>query len=227
MSSQLPIEQKVGKCPHCNISVRFEHAGEFNYGPLVQKNVEYYQTINGIKCPECNKLIVCLCSRDHNKLNKKPLKMLYPLGSARPPVPPTVPEPITQDYKEACLIEPLSKKAAAALARRCLQNLLRDPNAGNVKRGNLSKEIDQVIPKLPSALAESIDTIRQVGNWGAHPEKYKNTGEIVDVEPQEAEWSLNALEELFDHYYVKPQRIKHQRDELNKKLQEMGKPPLK
>jgi hypothetical protein len=41
--------------------------------------------------------------------------------------------------------------------------------------------------------------IRTVGNFAAHRIKSTNTGEVVDVEPGEAEHLLNALEELLDY----------------------------
>jgi hypothetical protein len=51
--------------------------------------------------------------------------------------------------------------------------------------------------------------------------------EIVQIEPGEAEWILDVLEELFDFYIVQPAKAKAKRDQLNAKLLEMGKPPLK
>jgi len=88
---------------------------------------------------------------------------------------------------------PDSPKASAALSHRCLQNLLRE-KAG-VKPGNLANEIQQVIDsgRLPSHLSDSIDAIRNIGNFSAHPMKSNTTGEIVPIEPQEAEWNLDAL----------------------------------
>ena len=231
MGTMIPTKDKVGKCPYCRNSVRFESSEDGNYFlcQRAERGVYKRYMVNGLKCPECEGLIITLITQRllNNAWMPENQQMLYPLGSARPPVPLEVPEPIAQDYKEACLVEPLSQKATAALARRCLQNMLRDPNAGNVKPSDLSKEIDQAISKLPTALAESIDAVRNVGNFGTHPIKCQHTGEIVDVEPQEAEWLLDTLEELFDHYYVKPQRIKQKRDALNKKLTDAGKPPLK
>jgi hypothetical protein len=69
-----------------------------------------------------------------------------------------------------------SPKASAALGRRCLQHLLRE--AAKVKPGNLADEIQQVIDsgKLPSDLAESIDAIRNLGNFAAHPMKSQHSG---------------------------------------------------
>ena len=121
-------------------------------------------------------------------------------------------------------MESLSKKASAALARRCLQNLLRFQK---ITGKNLNEEIDLAIKTLPPYLAESIDAIRQIGNYAAHPAKTEKTGEILDVEAGETEWILNTLEQLFDFYYVAPAKIQEKRDALNAKLSEIGKLPLK
>ena len=120
-----------------------------------------------------------------------------------------------------------SPKAAAALGRRCLQNLLRDHV--KVEPGDLSSEIQQVLDsgKLPSGLHESIDAIRNIGNFAAHPMKSHQTGLILNVEPGEAEWTLDVLEELFDFHFVLPAVIQKKKDAFNKKLKEAGKPPIK
>ena len=119
----------------------------------------------------------------------------------------------------------LSPKASAALSRRCLQTVLRE--AGRSKERDLSKQIDEVLPKLPSHIGEQVDAIRNTGNFAAHPNKSKSTGEIVEVEPGEAEWNLDVLDLLFDHYYVGPKIAEKKRAALDQKLQDAGKPPLK
>jgi len=98
-----------------------------------------------------------------------------------------------------------------------------------VKPGNLADEIQQVIDsgKLPSDLSESIDAIRNVGNFAAHPLKSQNSGAILDVEPNEAEWTLDVLEELFDFYFVRPAQLKKKKAALDQKLKDAGKPPMK
>jgi hypothetical protein len=107
------------------------------------------------------------------------------------------------------------------------RNLLRD--FVKVKPGNLADEIQQVIDsgKLPSDLSESIDAIRNVGNFAAHPLKSQNSGAILDVEPNEAEWTLDVLEELFDFYFVRPAQLKKKKAALDQKLKDAGKPPMK
>ena len=92
---------------------------------------------------------------------------------------------------------------------------------------NLSEEIDEAMKTLPSHLSEAVDSIRQVGNFAAHPIKSTNTGLIVDVEVGEAEWNLDVIEQLFDFYYVQPARTKLKKDILNLKLKEAGKPEMK
>jgi hypothetical protein len=134
--------------------------------------------------------------------------MVWPKGVSRAPIPPEVPSEIAEDYKEACLVLGDSPKASAALSRRCLQNLLR--GAARVKPGDLSVEIQQVLDsgKLPTQIAENIDAIRQIGNFASHPNKSRTTGEVLPVEPHEAEWNLDVLESLFDFYFVQPARAK-------------------
>jgi len=122
---------------------------------------------------------------------------------------------------------PDSAQASAALSRRCLQHLLRDFE--KVKRGNLADEIQEVLArgKLPQHIADSIDAIRNIGNFGAHPMKSQSTGEILPVGPGEAEWNLDVLESLFDFYFVQPAATKKKRAALDAKLKAAGKPPMK
>ena len=134
---------------------------------------------------------------------------------------------LANDYSEACLVITDSAKASAALSRRCLQGLLRE--AVQVKPSDLSNEIQQVLDSktLPSYMAESIDAVRNIGNFAAHPMKSQHSGEILDVEPGEAEWNLEVLESLFDFYFVQPAILRAKRAALDAKLGEAGKPPMK
>ena len=153
--------------------------------------------------------------------------MVRPRGSSRPPCPLEVPKGIAEDYNEACLVLPDSPKASAALSRRALQHLLRE--TVKVKHQDLAKEIQEVLDskQLPSYIAEIVDAVRNTGNFAAHPLKSTSTGEILPVEPGEAEWNLDVLEALFDFYYVQPDKIQKKKMALNQKLIDAGKPPMK
>lgn len=209
------------KCPHCSESF---HA-EFFVFPTQQGLIDedgawlYRCTI----CPACQRAIIFVRLATEPQYKER---MAYPKVVARSPLPPEVTEPFASDYREACKVLADSPKASAALSRRCLQNLLRE-KAG-VTWGNLSNEIEQVLKskQLPSDLASAVDVIRVVGNFAAHSIKSINTGEIIDVEPGEAEWNLDVLEVLFEFYFVRPARLAEKRDALNRKLIDAGKPPM-
>jgi hypothetical protein len=152
---------------------------------------------------------------------------LWP-DSANRPVPPEVESEssdLATDFREAVSVFAKSKKASAALSRRCLQFVL--VHKGRATEKDLSKQIDQVLPSLPSSLRANVDAIRHVGNFATHPIKSQSSGEIADVEDGEAEWLLDVLEELFDFYYVAPAQAASKRAALNAKLASLGKPPLK
>ncbi len=220
------------KCRHCLVE----------FFPQIQKDEIRNQydpdgiwVIEYCKCPSCNHLnidlVLCNVYLDAHKSeylrDEISRRGINPLGTSRNPCPAEVPDEIAEDCKEACLVLQHSPKASAALTRRCLQNLLRD-HAG-VKHSDLSNEIQQLLDsgKLPSHLAEIIDAVRAVGNFAAHPIKSKSTGEIVPVEPAEAELNLEVLEGLFDFYFVLPAKTAARKAEINAKLADAGKPALK
>ena len=57
--------------------------------------------------------------------------------------------------------------------------------------------------------------------------KSTSTGTIVEVEPGEAEWTLDVIESLLDFYFVQPALTAKRKAELNKKLKDAGKPEIK
>lgn len=221
-------------CPHCLVEFH-AHVTPIYLGT----DAEGVWSIDKYTCPnpKCVKDIYYLLKDGvyqngqtrqwHNRNAYDKISLIRPKGVNRSPLSLDVPQQFADDYKEACLVLSDSPKASAALSRRCLQLLLRE-RAG-IKKGDLFNEIQEVIDggKLPSHIEESIDAIRNTGNFAAHPIKSKSTGEIVAVEPGEAEWNLEVLEMLFDFYFVQPAKIKVRRDLLNQKLQDAGKPAMK
>lgn len=109
-----------------------------------------------------------------------------------------IPEAIIADYDEACLIKELSPKASATLSRRCLQGIIRD--FWKVKEGRLVDEINAIKDKVDPITWQAIDSVRSIGNIGAHMEKDINL--IVEVEPQEAQLLTGLIEILIKDWYV-------------------------
>jgi len=151
--------------------------------------------------------------------------LLFPRHRSDRSAPGEVPEGVAEDYNEAVAVLDDSPKASAALSRRCLQALLREK--GGTKSKDLSGQIDEVLGKLPRPIAEEVDAVRHIGNFSAHAIKSQSTGEIVPVEPGEAEWTLDVLDALFDWYYVQPKKQEARRAALDAKLEDAGKPPMK
>jgi len=213
------------KCPHCLKSFHSDnHHFQLVNDPRSSESTDQdgRWSVLWEKCPSCERLIIHLCAKQADKAE---LQLVHPKGIARAPLSPAVPDEFAQDYREACLVLADSPKASAALSRRCLQHFLRE--AAKTKKKDLAEQIDEVLPSLPSFLAEMIDTVRVMGNFAAYPIKSTNTGEIIDVEPGEAEWLLDTLEMAFDFYFVQPAEAERKRDAINAKLKDAGKPLLK
>jgi len=217
-----------GRCPHCREIVTFDTP---NY---ISKGRNSYSTemktasggdeifVYSSKCPnrKCGKPIVTA----RIKIGEREVfRLVHPFNVVRL-VPPAVPTDIGDDFREAAAVLSTSEKASAALSRRCLQNLLTQQG---YKQRDLVKQISAALKDLPRRIAENLDAIRVIGNYAAHPTKHKHTGMIADVEPEEASWTLDVLEDLFEHYYVQPKIAEKKRKKLDAKLKSLGKPPLK
>jgi hypothetical protein len=213
------------KCPHCLDSFH-----EQLLRNRVGDGPEGTWLILHQLCPACGKSIIILERYGHGTIQNAVTsrRTVYPKGTSRAPIAPEIDDPhVVNDYTKAGLVLEDSPEASAALSRRCLQHILRE-KAGTKKK-DLADQIQEVLDSnaLPTAIAENLDAVRVTGNFAAHPMKSTNTGEIIDVEPHEAEWDLDVLEQLMDFYYLRPAIAKKKRDEMNAKLAEAGKPPLK
>jgi hypothetical protein len=218
------------ECLHCGISFHD------SWSETTLSNSGYNNTVwiaLNAMCPSCHNAIVKLQKREYFQtpgVSPRDIGtfIAFPRNRFRKPTPSEVPEAIKDDYEEACAVLSISEKASAALARRCLQAILREQD---YPQRDLAKQIDAVLNEtdptkaIPTGLRTTIDAIRNFGNFSAHPVTDQTTLQIVDVEPEEAEWCLEILEEMFDHYYVKPAQAVLRKAALNQKLAATGKPP--
>ncbi len=218
------------QCPHCTI--HFHENWDVNQLSRGDRNISWaYRTAH---CPGCDEITIQFSKSRWNGHSGNYVyeswSQLFPFGSNRGPVPPEVPPDISRDYIEACQVLSISTKASAALARRCLQSILR---AHGYKASDLAREIDLLLneadPKkaIPLTLRTTVDGIRNFGNFSAHPITDVTSLQIIDVDPHEAEWCLEILEEMFQHFYVRPAEAKARKAALDAKLKSAGKPPSK
>ncbi len=221
-------------CPHCQVTVQL--IGERLKGIMLtphhilgdaSASKDGYRLDSSV-CPGCRQVIVAVeqiaFDDEENAYEVLAERLLVPPAPERL-VPPETPPHIARDYVEAAHVLSVSPKASAALSRRCLQTVLREQGAA--RQNTLSEQIQAVLPDLPSYIAAQVDAIRVIGNFAAHPIKDTRSGEIVEVEPGEAEWNLDVLDLLFDFYYVGPALASAKREALNTKLIAAGKRPMR
>lgn len=225
------------KCPHCTVVIHEDW--EPTRITISEKNGQFASlrelfSCLVMRCPSCLYPIVLIKANAYSKgflregfvlpRNVNSLRLSDDISSDE-----NLKE-LVEIYYEAEEVLPISPKASAALSRRILQTIL---EREGYEEKNLAKQVDAAVSEtnpersLPSYIRETVDYIRQVGNFAAHRITDKNTLEIIDVEPGEAEWCLEIVRSLFDHYYVQPANSKRKKAALDEKLQAAGKKPSK
>lgn len=204
------------KCPFCGAVVPIIHdTHQTNRIQFIQSNrsydLEWNWQLEMLRCPECEK--VSTIAVGVGKQVKGKHVMIFPESSAIQ-FPEYVPEAIRTDYEEACSILCKSPKAAATLARRCLQGMIHD--FWSIHGKNLNAEITQLKDHVPAAQWTAIDAVRSVGNIGAHMEQDVNL--IIDISVEEAAKLLKLIEHLISKWYVD----RHESEELYQDVASIG-----
>lgn len=214
---------KIYICPFCNSQVSITNETQkiqclkFSYGYHFEndKSPEYCNQFRIYMrcCPTCNEVSFEAEGFDNLSGINIPL---YPTSRARQ-FPDYIPKAIREDYEEAYSILSLSPKASATLSRRCLQGMIRDFWSVEVKSGKLFDEINEIQDKVSSAQWKAIDSLRSLGNIGAHMEKDVNI--IVEIDDGEAEKLIKLIELLMEKWYI----ARHDEEELLNSIVEIKK----
>ncbi|MFA6411672.1 MAG: DUF4145 domain-containing protein [Syntrophales bacterium] len=199
------------QCPYCShhATITDNHDKIYSFSFLLNNKYGLqYVYSNVISCPnpECREytLNVALFNSKEDRLGNNspenyPKKTWQLIPAAEMKVFPNyIPKPIIADYEEACLIRDLSPKASATLARRCLQGMIRD--FWGIKKKRLLDEINALQEKTDDITWSAIDSVRKIGNIGAHMEEDINL--IIDVEPREAQLLIGLIETLIKEWYI-------------------------
>jgi hypothetical protein len=214
-------------CRHCS----FGQLGQVTDSELG----EFGHHIKFFNCLKCKTLNFDLFFGHKEKLSGLPLftfkKILsFPDKARTFALPANLPQNIASDYTEASKLLSVSAAASSAFSRRCLQTILK--NRGYLQK-DLAKQIDALLVEtvaakvVPHYITVRLDAVRNFGNLSAHEIENRKTAEIVDVEPGEAEWCLEIIEDLIEHYFVRPAVEQAKIDRLNEKLRGAGKPEIK
>ena len=213
------------KCPFCNHDTTITTDYEVHeLVSLTSDNVDGPRVLYSqfVVCPNktCKKfsLTVSLYERYLSGGGWRPGKLLkkwrlVPPSSARV-FPDYIPRVIIDDYTDTCSIADLSPKASATLARRCLQGMIRD--FWGIKKSNLAVAITALRGKVSDLTWKAIDSVRSLGNIGAHMEKDINL--LIDVDPGEAEKLIWLIEYLLEDWYIR----RHDQEERLKEVVEIA-----
>ena len=207
------------------------HAQPFlDVGDAISCNIEYMQCANA----ECRQMVIRLneirtTTRfrggvpivDHSGSKW----IVYPRHSERS-VDLLVPEPFRRNYLEAAAILDISARASAMLARRVLADLL-ETYGGRAEYG-LATRIDKFNEDTthPHDLRKNLHYIREIGDFSAHTKK-DDQANIIDVDREEAEWTLNIVDRLFDYFIVTPTRDAQMRQAMDEKLKAANRRPVR
>lgn len=197
------------RCPYCNRNATIgESDFHQDFANLKIKNADgtrrVFTQFTVCPNPDCKKFMlkIYMCYLEYTQGEWRTGDLIKEWRLVPPSkavvFPDYVPKPIRDDYNEACLISNLSPKSSATLSRRVIQGIIRD--FWRVKPGRLVDEIEQIKDKIDPLTWEAIDSLRKIGNIGAHMEKDINL--IVDVDPNEAEILIGLIETLVKDWYV-------------------------
>jgi len=228
------------RCPHCHLHVEPPFSAT-SIRPPVGWGVQIFR-VHHFECPACRKAWLWLqegVAPEGNNVNKinyanpawnAEIKVIFPDTGGQIPAPREVPRDYADDFDEACRVLLVSAKASAALARRCLQAVLK---SNEYPQHNLVEQVNAFLTEnrpdyiAPRSLREQVDAVRHFGNFSAHPMSNVTTLQILEVEPEEAEWCLEVLRGLFGFYFVEPEKTRQRVGRLNNKLASANKPPMK
>jgi hypothetical protein len=149
----------------------------------------------------------------------------YPRDRVRQ-VDPHVPEEFARDFIEAAAILDRSHRMSAVLARRVLSDLLE--KYANLGQFSLTTRIDKFIDDTnqPRSLRENLHHLREIADFSAHTQR-NDGSEVLDVTREEAEWTLDVVERLFDHFIVTPEKDRAIREGIDAKIKEAGRKEIK
>ena len=194
-------------CPYCGLPQAFSNSYNikrtcYNERCIVDYDYATRFNIYTIRCTneECRRIcVVGINQQDGHQVDIMPQHVFRRF-------PEYIPLPIRADYEEACQIITLSPKAAATLLRRCLQGMIRD--FYGIRKSRLIDEIVELQGRIPPFQWDAIDSLRKLGNIGAHMERDVNL--IIDIDIEEATGLLQLVEMLFQQWYIN----RHDQEEL-------------
>lgn len=214
-------------CPHCGHATSWTKQPQpVTVGAMTLPGQPYFG-LAANQCPTCEKPTVWLEVGKYKTFGNGWVpdtqnavgRWVYPTNASRA-LDARIPVGVRRDFAEAESVLPVSPNASAALSRRILQRLLREH--AKVTGRNLEKEIDAFLETSPpSHVSDALHDVRGIGNTAAHG-AYDAAGEIFDVSPVEASYTLETVYGLMDYLIVAPAKAAEAREAFNERRRANG-----
>ena len=164
----LDSKSKVFQCPHCGISAKHEWHN-LAKGVISENGINYYEGF----IPDLYMSLCSQCNRYTLWLNDK---IIYPALSFAPWPTEDMPLDTKDAFLEARGVVTSSPKAASALLRLCLQNLM--THLGESGK-NLELDISHLIKKgLPKKFRDALLAVRAIGFDAVKPGEINHRDDV-------------------------------------------------
>lgn len=209
------FEGKAFNCPHCGAYSSMDWGYFYNNNGW--KQVEGYSFSNST-CLHCRKSAIWYSKDEIHKI-------FFPREVAIPPEE-NMPENVKEIYEEASLVLGDSPRAACALLRLALQELMKYLKENvqiynELKNRNINEDIEKTIDignfhqDQKETLKEAMNSVRLIGNKASHPSELD-----INDNPEIANILFKMINFIVRQIITEPKKIK---EELNELKSAMGK----
>jgi len=200
-------DSHVKVCPHCGnqaphkLVFRHSYKGTW-YGSDGKPSTDEFDPISTytiFECATCHDISLY----SSHAYQEDALSLMYPRSAD---LDDSVPQSVSNNYREAKTVQNISPNAFAVLLRRALEALCDDRG---VPAGRLQQRLEQLAQKgeIPPILAEITSVLRTLGNSGAH-----NTSQNVTVPMT---WKMDEFfRALIEYVYIAPSKLAEFREEV-------------
>lgn len=145
--------------------------------------------------------------------------MVHPAGRVGPPPHLDMPAEVRDLYEEASSVGETSRRAAAALARAVVEQLLKHLDPQAPKKAKLDARIERIRDQVSTSLGQMLDVVRATGNSSLHGDETPTDLVVILLDDQEGaemlELLLETANDLVDEMITRPRRKSELWDKLS------------
>jgi hypothetical protein len=169
----------------------------------------------------------------HAPIQHTDTRFVYPLGASSPrdPLPEIVPKSMRSDYEEAAAILDISPRMTTVLTSKVLYDLL-EKYAG-IAEYTLNGSIKKFVADTshPKRIRQNLGHWREIRDFSAHTKRNQNPedeefGQIIEAGREEADWTLDTLDTLFEYFITQPATDERLRAKWDRNIADADRNPI-